>query len=88
MMIAECLELAVGPSVQDPIFDVGPGAPSLVLRLIPDALDLVNEIITALAGRILCLNALLLQITTELVRVPILVGGNHMSVPVLLHELL
>ena len=43
MVIAERLELALSPSVENPILDAGPSRLSLVLRLIPGILNLIDE---------------------------------------------
>lgn len=43
MTVAESLELAISPRVEDPILHVEPGVVSLILRLIPDTLHLVDE---------------------------------------------
>jgi len=88
MVIAESLELAVGPGVQNPVLDAGPGLLSLVLRLVPVGLDLADEVIAAGLGRILGLDALLLQVGVELVGIPVIVGRHNIRVPVLLHQCL
>ena len=88
MTITERLELAIGPRVQNPILHVEPRAVSLVLRLIPDTLDLVDERVLGGTGRVLGLDTLLLQVVGKLDRVPLLVGSDHLVIPVGLDELL
>lgn len=73
MTIAEGLELAVGPAVQNPVLDIGPGGLSLVLRLVPVALHLADERIAAGLGGILGLDTLLLEIAIKLGSVPAVV---------------
>lgn len=88
MAVAEGLELAVSPRVQDPVLHVEPGVVSLVLRLIPDTLDLVDERVLGGTGRVLGLDSLLLQVVGELGSIPLLVGSDDLVIPVGLDELL
>lgn len=88
VMIAERLELAVGPRVQNPVLHTEPGVVGLVLRLIPGTLDLVDERVLGGTGRVLGLDTLLLQVLSELGSIPLLVGSDHLVIPVGLNELL
>jgi hypothetical protein len=86
--IAEGLELALGPGVEDPVLDVAPALLRLVIRLVPGALDPGDERVATLFGRLLGLKALLLQIVGELFCVPRLVGLDDVGIPFALDELL
>lgn len=88
VVIAERLELALGPGVEDPILDAGPSRLSLVLGLIPSSLDLVEEVVLVRGSGVLGLDALELQVLAELGRVPVLVGRHDVGLPILLHQLL
>jgi len=85
MMVAERLELTIGPAIQNPVLDTGPGILSLVLSLVPNTLDLVDQSILVVHSALLGLNALQLQVCRELVRVPVLVRFDDVAIPVLLH---
>lgn len=88
MVVAESLELALGPGVEDPVLDGDPGGLRLILGLVPGTLHLGNESILVLLGRLLGLDALLLQVGAELVSIPRVVRRDDVGVPVLLDELL
>ena len=88
VMITEGLELALGPRVQNPVLHAKPGVVSLVLRLIPDTLNLVDERVLGGTSRVLGLDTLLLQVVGELDSIPLLVGSDHLVIPVGLDELL
>jgi hypothetical protein len=86
MTIAEGLELTVGPSVQNPILDVGIGTMGLIFGLVPHTLDTIDERIPCILGRVLGLDALLLQIASEFLLVPVAVRLGNIGLPVLLHK--
>lgn len=88
VMITESLELAIGPSIEDPILDARPRRLALVLSLVPNVLHLLDQRVLAGGGRILGLNALELQVLLKLGGVPAAVGGDDIGIPVLLDELL
>ena len=88
MVIAERLELAVSPAVEDPVLGAQPSVLGLVLRLIPESLDLVDERVFGGSGAVLGLDTLLLEIVVQLLRVPAAVGGDSIGVPVAMDELL
>lgn len=87
-MITERLQLAVGPGVQDPVLDTGVGVLSLILGLVPGVLDLGNQRVLVCLGGILDFNTLLLEISAQLLIIPLLVWADSMVFPVLLDELL
>lgn len=86
MVIAESLELTLGPSIQDPVLHTGPGRLGLVLGFVPTTLDLSDEAVLGIFRRVLGLGALLLEIGLQLIRIPLLIGGDYVRVPVRLHE--
>lgn len=88
MLVGKRLQLAVGPAVEDPVLGAGPSGLCLVLSLIPRVLDLGQKGILAGLGTLLGLNALLLQISAQLIRVPVLVGRDGVALPVLLDQTL
>lgn len=88
MLVGKSLKLAVRPAIEDPILGGSPGGLSLVLRLVPRVLYLGDERIFAGLGTFLSLDTLLLQISTELVRIPVLVGRDSVVLPVLLEQVL
>lgn len=88
MAIAKGQELAVRPRVQDPVLDAEPAILGLILGLVPGVLDLGDEGIAGSLGRLLGLDALVLQVAGELLRVPLPVGRHDVRVPVRFHELL
>lgn len=88
MVVTERLELAVGPSVQDPILDTGVGILGLVLGLVPGLLDLGNQRVLVCLCGILNFDALLLKVFAQLLVVPLLVRADCMVFPVVLDELL
>lgn len=88
MVIAESLELAVGPAVQDPVLGALPSVLGLVLSLVPEALDLIDERILGSGGAVLGLDALLLKVVVQLLRVPAAIRGNSIAVPVALDQFL
>lgn len=61
-MVAESLELAVGPAVEHPVLGAEPSVLGLVLGLVPQTLDLREERILGSSGTVLGLDALLLQV--------------------------
>lgn len=81
-MVAESLELAVSPGIQDPVLDTAVGVLCLVLGLIPRTSDLRNQRVFVRVGRILDVDALLLQVRRQLVSIPVLVRGDGIGVPV------
>lgn len=88
MVVTEGLQLAVGPAVQDPVFDTGIGILSLVLGLVPGILDLSDQGVLVCLGRILNIDTLLLEVAAQLLIIPLLVGADGVVVPILLDELL
>lgn len=58
ILVAKGLELAVGPSVENPFLDAGPSVVGSVLSLVPVGLDLGDEAVLSLAG--LCAGVLAL----------------------------
>jgi len=88
MVVAKRLKLAVGPAIQNPVPDTAVGGLGFVLGFVPRALDLRDQRVLALGGRILGLEALELEVGRELLCVPILVRGDDVVVPVLLDNLL
>lgn len=86
MLVAECLQGALGPGVQNPVLGVRPGLLSLVSGLIPRVLDLGDQSILAGVGVGLRLDALGFEICTELLGVPGLIGCDDVVVPVLLDQ--
>jgi len=66
VVIAEGLELAVGPAVKNPVLGAEPGILSLVLRLVPQTLDLVDERVLGSSGAVLGVDALLLEVGVQL----------------------
>jgi len=86
--VAESLELTVGPAVEHPVFGANPGVVGLVFRLVPETLNLVDERILGGSGAILGLDALLLQVMVQLLRVPATVGSDGIAIPVALDQLL
>jgi len=87
-MIAEGLELTVGPGIENPVPTVGVRRLGLVLGHVPRGLDLGDQRIFVLVGRVLGLETLELEVGRELFRVPVPVRGNDVVIPVLLDELL
>lgn len=51
MLVGECLQLAIGPSVENPVPYANPGLLSIVLALIPVGLDLIEEAVLGGLGR-------------------------------------
>ena len=88
MAVAEGLELTVGPAVEHPVLGADPGVVGLVFRLVPITLNLIDERILGSSGAILGLDALLLQVAVQLLRVPATVWGDGVAVPVALDQLL
>ena len=43
MAVTKCLELTVGPCIQNPVLDIGPASLCLVFSFIPVILDLTDE---------------------------------------------
>ena len=79
VLVAEGLELAVGPGVEDPALDVAPGLLRLVLGLVPRVLDLGDEALL----RVVDIAANGLEVVAQVGGVPVLVGGHDVAVPVL-----
>ncbi len=88
MVVTEGLELAVGPGVQDPVSNIGPGLLGLILSLIPNGMDLRNQRILVLLGRLGGISPLQLEIGQELVRIPFAIWRHDVGIPVLLDQLL
>lgn len=88
VLVAESLELALGPRVQDPVLDVEVGILSLVTSLVPFALNLRDQRVLVGLGGGLGLDALSLQILLQGVCVPRVVGRDDVVVPVVLDQLL
>ena len=88
VVVTEGLELAFGPSVEDPVSNVAVGSLGLVLGLIPSGLNLSYQGILALFGRVLGLKTLELEVGGQLLGVPVLIRCDDVAVPVLLDELL
>jgi hypothetical protein len=88
VLVSKGLELAVSPAVEDPVLDVDVGVLSSVLSLIPRVLNLSKKGVLVGLGAFLSLNTLLLEVGRELVRIPVLVRGDSIAVPVLLDQVL
>lgn len=88
MLVAESLQLAVRPGIQDPVLDAKVGILSLIASLIPGALDLGDERVLVGLGGVLGLDTLGLEVLLQAVGVPRVVGRDDVVIPVVLDELL
>lgn len=86
ILVGECLQLTVGPSVQNPVLDTGPGSLGLVLGLVPGTCDLSRESITVALSTFLDLDTLQLQVRGQLLDIPLLIRRDSIVVPVLLDK--
>lgn len=84
MVVAERLELAVGPRIQNPVLRIDKRVLGLVFGLSPDRLDLRDQLILVLLSVVLRFDALELEVRSKLVYVPAVVRLDNMVVPVLL----
>lgn len=88
MLVGKLLQLAVGPGIENPILDVGPGILSLVLGLIPAVGNRGEESVAVALSTLLDVDALLLEVGAQLLGIPLLVGRDGILIPVLLDQVL
>lgn len=88
VLVAEGLQLALGPSVKNPVINTGPGAVGILLGLVPVALNLGNQAVLGTFGLLLGLLALGLEEGAQLGGIPAVVGLDNIVVPVLLNDAL
>ena len=88
MLVGKCLQLAVGPGIENPVLDASPGILSLVLGLIPAVGDRGEKSVTVVLSTLLDVDALLLEVGAQLLGIPLLVGRDGILIPVLLDQVL
>jgi hypothetical protein len=86
VLVGEGLELAVGPSVEDPLLDVGPALLGLVTGLVPRGRNLADERILVGLSALLGLDTLGAQPGLQVLDGPRVVGLDDVVIPVLLDQ--
>lgn len=88
MLITECLELGIGPRIENPVFDIGPALVGGVFSFVPVRLDMRKQTILVLLGLSRHVVAARLQICAELGSIPFIVRLYNIVIPVLRDEIL
>lgn len=86
MLVGESLQLAVGPSIENPILDIIPGLVGILFGLVPVVLDLLDQAVLGRFDISLGLLTLGLQVLAKLDGVPAVVRSHNVVVPVLSHQ--
>lgn len=88
MLVSKSLQVAIRPGVQNPVLNVGPGRLSLVLGFVPAGLHRGDQAVFVRLSSLLGLDTLGLQVSLQLLVVPVLVRRDGIGIPVLLDQVL
>lgn len=88
MLITERLELGIGPSIENPVLDIGPALVGGVLGFIPVRFDVRKQTILVLLSLSRHIVASSLQIRAQLGSIPFVVRLYNIVIPVLRDEVL
>lgn len=88
MLITESLELGIGPSIENPVLDVGPALVGGVFGFIPVRFNMREQTILVLLGLSRHVVASSLQIRAQLGSIPFIVRLYNVVIPVLGDEVL
>lgn len=86
LLITECLELAVGPGIEDPALGVRYGLASSFFGSVPVGLDALNQTFDGLVGTCLGILASGDKESAKLRGAPFAVGLDNVVVPIFLDE--
>lgn len=85
-LVAESLQLALSPSVENPILDTRPSSVGVLFGLVPVSADLLHQVVLGSLGLGLRLPAFGLEEGAQFSGIPAAVRGDDVVVPVLLHK--
>jgi hypothetical protein len=88
ILVGESLQLAFGPSIENPILDIIPGLIGILFSFVPVVLDLLDKAVLGRFDVSLGLFALVLQVLAKLDGVPAVVRSYNIVVPILSHQIL